>query len=87
MTMIKLAFPLTALLLAGAASAAPAPQALEDRIAMLCSVSDVDLVGKRLARECARQVRAEAVAQAPEQTRVAKAASNKVIHVASARPR
>ena len=32
---------------------------LNDRIADLCTASDVDLVGKRLARECRAAVRAQ----------------------------
>lgn len=52
-----------ALLLAGAAEAhPPAAEPINDRVERLCAVSDTDLVGKRLARECRAQVRAEQLA-------------------------
>jgi hypothetical protein len=47
---------LGAALLAAPAAAAPAP--LQDRIAEMCSVSNVDLEGQRLAKACRAEVRA-----------------------------
>lgn len=50
----------TLLPLAAPAAAQPRPAAnLNDRMAELCAASDVDLVGKRLARDCRKQVRAQ----------------------------
>ena len=46
-------------LLASTAHAAPPIQPVNDRMEALCAVSDVDMVGKRLARECRAQVRAQ----------------------------
>ena len=68
---------LGAALLAAPAAAAPAP--IHDRIADLCSVSNTDLEGQRLARACRAEVRArfeaERLAQAkPRQVRTAEAA-------------
>ena len=64
-----------AALLAGPAAAA-APESIHDRVADLCSVSNTDLQGQRLARTCRAQVRyrttAERLAQAaPRPVRVA----------------
>lgn len=46
-------------LLAGTAHAAPPVQPINDRMEALCAVSNLDMVGKRLARECRAQVRAQ----------------------------
>ena len=48
-----------AALLTGAGQAAPLPGSMQDRMEALCTVSDGDLVGKRMARQCRAQVRAE----------------------------
>nr|WP_314442873.1 hypothetical protein [uncultured Sphingomonas sp.] len=48
-------------LLAGPATAAPAP--VHDRIADLCAVSNTDLEGQRLARACRAELRARAEAE------------------------
>ena len=58
---------LGAALLAGTATAAPLP--VEDRVAELCSVSNTDLEGQRLAKACRAEVRARLKVQ-----RVARAA-------------
>lgn len=50
---------LAVLLVASPAIAAPREQAVKERMAQLCTASDVDLVGKRLARNCRKQVRAD----------------------------
>lgn len=39
--------------------AAPPSRNVNDRIAELCSASDVDLIGKRMARDCRASVRAQ----------------------------
>ena len=60
MTMTKLTFAMfSAALLAGTAHAAPPAQPINDRVEALCAVSDLDMVGKRLARECRAQLRAQ----------------------------
>lgn len=46
-------------LLAGTAHAVPPTQNVNDRMEALCAVSDADMIGKRLARECRAQVRAQ----------------------------
>lgn len=51
---------LALLLVAAPAAAAPKDNAVKKRAAELCTASDTDLVGKRMARECRKQVRAEA---------------------------
>lgn len=48
---------LAALVLATPVVAQTPAQVIKDRIAQACSVSDTDLVGKRLARECRVTVR------------------------------
>ena len=51
---------LAALLPLSAPALAESPRGnVNDRIADLCAVSDVDLVGKRLAKECRAAVRAQ----------------------------
>lgn len=59
-TSLMMAATALALLLASPAVAAPRGEAVKERVAELCTVSDTDLVGKRLAKECRAQVRAEA---------------------------
>ena len=49
---------LAAALLAGSAAAAAAPASVQDRITELCSVSNTDLEGQRLAKACRAEVRA-----------------------------
>ena len=68
-----------ALLLAGTAHAAPAPAALNDRIAELCAVSNTDLEGQRLARACRAEVRAQA-------ERLAAAAAQRPLRTAAIEP-
>ncbi len=46
-----------------AAPAAAAPASLQDRVADLCSVSNTDLEGQRLARACRAEVRARFLAE------------------------
>jgi hypothetical protein len=58
---IKMTTFLGAALLAAAASAAPTP--VQDQVAELCSVSNTDLEGQRLARGCRAEVRAQAAAE------------------------
>lgn len=53
---------LTATLLAAPAAAA-APASLQDRVADLCSVSNTDLEGQRLAKACRAEVRARFLAE------------------------
>ena len=60
--------------LAAPAVAEPARSGLNDRIADLCTVSDVDLVGKRLAKQCRAAVRA----QFQEEQRIASAKASTV---------
>lgn len=49
----------SALVLAVPVGAQTRAQPLQDRVADLCAASDVDLVGKRIARECRQALRAE----------------------------
>lgn len=59
------------LLTLAAASLTPAsnaqPSSVHDRIAELCTVSNTDLEGQRLARHCRAQVRAEARRKRPSE--------------------
>lgn len=54
------------------------PQYVNDRIAELCTASDVDLVGKRIARQCRAAVRA----QVEEEQRLASSKSPSKVRVA-----
>lgn len=53
-------------------------QHVNDRIAELCTASDVDLVGKRIARQCRTAIRA----QVEEEQRLASAKSPSKVRVA-----
>jgi hypothetical protein len=58
--MIKSVFTLGIVaLLASSSQAQSLNKPVNDRIEDLCAVSDIDLAGKRLARECRAQVRAQ----------------------------
>jgi hypothetical protein len=72
----SLLFALGATLLAAPAIAAP--PSVHDRVAELCSVSNTDLEGQRLAKTCRAEVRARMAAErlavtAPRAVRVAQA--------------
>jgi hypothetical protein len=71
-----------AALLAGTATAAPLP--LQDRIAELCSVSNTDVEGQRLAKACRAEVRARHRA---EQLAEGRPRPLRTAEVAEARPR
>lgn len=58
--MIKYLLSMSALALIGSATnAQPPKQSVNDRVEDLCEVSNVDMVGKRMARQCREQVRAQ----------------------------
>jgi hypothetical protein len=60
MTNFSNSWTIAALLAAASQAAPPSSSNVQDRMEALCTVSDVDLVGKRMARQCRAQVRAEA---------------------------
>lgn len=68
-----------AALLAAPASAAPVP--VQDRIAEMCTVSNTDLEGQRLAKACRAEVRARFEAE-----RLAAAAAKRTVRTADATP-
>lgn len=63
MTDFGIAFTVAALMAGASQAAPPSSSSMQDRMEALCSVSDVDLVGKRMARQCRAQVRAERTAR------------------------
>jgi hypothetical protein len=74
----RILLTLAATLFVAPATAAPAPASVHDRIAELCTVSNTDLEGQRLARACRAEVRAQAAAErlaatAPRRVRIAEA--------------
>jgi hypothetical protein len=79
--MIKcfVALSLTALV-ASAANAQPPIQSVNDRIEALCAVSDLDMAGKRLARECRAQVRAQSLAVTQARSIAQAARKPSVVH-------
>ncbi|UUR06780.1 hypothetical protein [Sphingomonas glaciei] len=61
---MKNSIPITlAATLLAAPAAAAAPASLQDRVADLCSVSNTDLEGQRLAKACRAEVRARFLAE------------------------
>jgi hypothetical protein len=74
----RILIALAAALVAAPVTAAPVPASVHDRIAELCTVSNTDLEGQRLARACRAEVRARAAAErlaatAPRPVRIAEA--------------
>lgn len=64
-SLVSVMAALALLLVTSPAAAAPRDAAMKERIVALCAVSDTDLTGKRLARDCRKQVRAEAKRTVP----------------------
>jgi hypothetical protein len=73
----RILIALAAAFVAAPATAAPVPASVHDRVAELCTVSNTDLEGQRLARACRAEVRARAAerlaATAPRPVRIAEA--------------
>jgi hypothetical protein len=69
-----------------ASAAASAPQPVEDRVAEMCSVSNTDLEGQRLARACRAELRTRFAAEQAASAERAASGKREPVRTAEATP-